>query len=58
MKVYLKGIDGRSDQTEEKVKEVVVDDQYIHIKYEDGVYGMVTGVIYYKGEMEITRIKE
>lgn len=58
MTVYLKGKDGRVDQVEKNVQTVSVDGQYINIEYTKPLkWGIVSGVKYYKDEMEITKIE-
>lgn len=58
MTVYLKGLDGRCDQTEKNVQTVKVDDTYIDIEYKKPCkWGIVSGVKYYKNEMAIERIE-
>lgn len=58
MTVYLKGKDGRLDQVEKNVAKVSVDSRYIHIDYTKPLkWGIVSGVQYYKGEMEIAKIE-
>lgn len=57
MTVYLKGKDGRADQVEKNVKTVSTDDKYINIKYKTHTWGIVSGVTYYKAEMEIAKIE-
>lgn len=56
MTVHLKGKNGRLDQTEENVEKVYTEGNLIHINYYKGVYGNVSGVAYYKDEMEISEI--
>ena len=58
MTVYLKGKDGRVDQVEKNVQTVSVDGQYINIEYTKPFkWGIVSGVKYYKDEMEIAKIE-
>ncbi len=57
MTVYLKGLDGRCDQIEKNVKSVTVDDKYINIEYKTHVWGVVSGVKYYKNEMKIDKVE-
>ena len=58
MTVYLKGLDGRCDQTEKDVQTVTVDDTYIHIGYKKPYkWGIVSGVKYYTEEMVIHKIE-
>lgn len=57
MTVYLKGKEGRADQIEKNVKTVSTDDKYINVKYNTYTWGIVSGVTYYKDEVEIVKIE-
>ena len=58
MTVYLKGLEGRCDQTEKNVQAVTIDDIYINIAYRKPFkWGIVSGVKYYKNEMVIEKIE-
>ena len=58
MTVYLKGKEGRLDQIEKDVERVSIDARYINIEYKKPYkYGLVSGVQYYKEEMEIASIE-
>lgn len=58
MTVYLKGKDGRVDQVEKNVCKVSEDSKYIHIEYTKPFkWEIVSGVKYYKAEMEIAKIE-
>lgn len=58
MTVYLKGLDGRLDQTEKNVAKLTVDSKYINIEYEKPYkWGIVSGVAYYTNEMEVKAVE-
>lgn len=58
MTVYLKGLNGRLDQIEKDVESVEIDDLYINIHYKQPYkWGIVSGVGYFKDEMEIEKIE-
>lgn len=57
MTVYLKGKEGRADQIEKNVKTVSTDSRYIKIEYTTKTWGIVSGVTYYKDEMEIVKVE-
>lgn len=59
MTVYIKGHNGRVDQVEKDVERILIDDKFINIEYMHPLkYGIVSGVAYYKDEMEIVKIEQ